>query len=134
MDVGNPSTFERLSIMFEGSVDKMRKWIRGVRITDQETRETMSQVYRDTGVLIDPHTAVGVLASRRYRRDSGFVGHILTLATAHPGKFVDIVQEATGVAPDLPATLEDALSKKKQATTLTASLEVLREFLLAHYG
>jgi threonine synthase len=77
---------------------------------------------------------VGVLASRRYRRDSGFVGHILTLATAHPGKFVDIVQEATGVAPDLPATLEDALSKKKQATTLTASLEVLREFLLAHYG
>lgn len=134
MDVGNPSNFERLSIMFEGSVDKMRKWIRGVRITDQETRETMSQVYRDTGVLIDPHTAVGVLASRRYRRDSGFVGHILTLATAHPGKFVDIVQEATGVTPDLPATLEDALSKKKQATTLTASLEVLREFLLAHYG
>ncbi|MCK5006725.1 MAG: threonine synthase [Spirochaetales bacterium] len=134
MDVGNPSNFERLSIMFEGSVDKMRKWIRGVRITDQETRETMSQVYRDTGVLIDPHTAVGVLASRRYRRDSGFVGHILTLATAHPGKFVDIVQEATGVTPDLPATLEDALSKKKQATTLTASLEVLREFLLEHYG
>ncbi len=134
MDVGNPSNFERLSIMFEDSVDKMRKWIRGVRITDQETRETMSQVYRDTGVLIDPHTAVGVLASRRYRRDSGFVGHILTLATAHPGKFVDIVQEATGVTPDLPATLEDALSKKKQATTLTASLEVLREFLLEHYG
>ena len=134
MDVGNPSNFERLSIMFEGSVDKMRKWIRGVRITDQETRETMSQVYRDTGVLIDPHTAVGVLASRRYRRDSGFVGHILTLATAHPGKFVDIVQEATGVTPDLPATLEDALSKKKQATALTASLEVLREFLLEHYG
>ncbi|MEE8590526.1 MAG: threonine synthase [Spirochaetia bacterium] len=134
MDVGNPSNFERLSIMFEGSVDKMRKWIRGVRITDQETRETMSQVYRDTDVLIDPHTAVGVLASRRYRRDSGFVGHILTLATAHPGKFVDIVQEATGVTPDLPATLEDALSKKKQATTLTASLEVLREFLLEHFG
>ena len=134
MDVGNPSNFERLSIVFEGSVDKMRKWIQGVRITDQETRETMSQVYRDTGVLIDPHTAVGVLASRRYRRDSGFAGHILTLATAHPGKFVDIVQEATGVTPDLPATLRNALSKKKQATTLTASLEVLREFLLAHYG
>ena len=134
MDVGNPSNFERLSIVFEGSVDKMRKWIRGVRITDQETRETMSQVYRATGVLIDPHTAVGVLASRRYRRDSGFSGQILTLATAHPGKFVDIVQEATGVTPDLPATLKEALSKKKQATTLTASLEVLREFLLAHYG
>jgi threonine synthase len=134
MDVGNPSNFERLSVVFEGSVDKMRKWIRGVRITDQETRETMSQVYRDTSVLIDPHTAVGVLASRRYRRDSGFSGQILTLATAHPGKFVDIVQEATGITPDLPATLKDALSKEKQATTLQPRLEVLREFLLDHYG
>jgi threonine synthase len=134
MDVGNPSNFERLSVVFEGSVDKMRKWIRGVRITDQETRETMSQVYRETGVLIDPHTAVGVLATRRYRRDSGFSGQILTLATAHPGKFVDIVQETTGVTPDLPATLKDALSKKKQATTLQPRLEVLSEFLLEHYG
>lgn len=134
MDVGNPSNFERLSVVFEGSVDKMRKWIRGVRITDRETRETMSQVYRDMGVLIDPHTAVGVLAARRYRRDSGFSGHILTLATAHPGKFVDIVQETTGITPDLPATLKDALSKKKQATTIRPRLEVLRAFLLEHYG
>jgi threonine synthase len=134
MDVGNPSNFERLSVVFEGSVDKMRKLIRGVRITDQETRETMSRVYRDTGVLIDPHTAVGVLASRRVRRDSGFSGQILTLATAHPGKFIDIVQEATGVTPDLPPTLKRVLSKKKQAITLQPDLEVLREFLLENYG
>ena len=134
MDVGNPSNFERLSVVFGGSVDKMRKWIRGIRITDPETRETMSQVYRDTGFLIDPHTAVGVLASRRYRRDSGFSGHILTLATAHPGKFVDIVREATGITPDMPATLKEALLKKKQATTLQPRLEALREFLLEHCG
>jgi threonine synthase len=134
MDVGNPSNFERLSVVFGGSVDKMRELIRGIRITDQETRETMSRVYRDTGVLIDPHTAVGVLASRRVRKDSGFSGQILTLATAHPGKFIDIVQEATGVTPDLPPTLKRALSKKKRAITLQPDLEVLREFLLENYG
>lgn len=134
MDVGNPSNFERLSVVFGGSVDKMRELIRGIRITDQETRETMSRVYRDTGVLIDPHTAVGVLASRRVRRDSGFSGQILTLSTAHPGKFIDIVQEATGVTPDLPPTLKRVLSKKKQAVTLQPDLEVLREFLLENYG
>jgi len=134
MDVGNPSNFERLSVVFGGSFEKMRELIRGIRVTDQETRETMSRVYRDTGVLIDPHTAVGVLASRRVRRDSGFSGQILTLATAHPGKFIDIVQEATGVTPDLPATLKHALLKKKQAITLQPDLEVLREFLLERYG
>jgi len=134
MDVGNPSNFERLSVVFGGSFEKMRELIRGIRITDQETRETMSRVYRDTGVLIDPHTAVGVLASRRVRRDSGFSGQILTLATAHPGKFIDIVQEATGVTPDLPATLKHVLLKKKQAITLQPDLEVLREFLLERYG
>jgi threonine synthase len=75
-----------------------------------------------------------VLASRRVRRDSGFSGQILTLATAHPGKFIDIVQEATGVTPDLPATLKHALLKKKQAITLQPDLEVLREFLLERYG
>ena len=134
MDVGYPSNFERLIVVFEGSVRKMRRRIKGVAITDQETRDTMRRVYEKSGMLIDPHTAVGVLASRRYREGSRFDGQILSLATAHPGKFVDIVEQATGTAPDLPATLREAMDKKKQATPLEPSLERLREFLLDRYA
>ena len=134
MDVGDPSNFERLQVVFGGSVDKMREWIKGIRITDPETRRTMLQVYRDSGILIDPHTAVGVLAARRYREEVRFSGQILSLATAHPGKFVDIVREATGVTPDLPATLKEALSKEKEAVPLEPSLDLLKDFLLDHYG
>ena len=133
MDVGYPSNFERLIVVFEGSVKKMRKRIKGVAITDEDTRDTMRQVYEDSGMLIDPHTAVGVLASRRYREISRFDGQILSLATAHPGKFVDIVEQATGITPDLPATLRQAMDKQKQAIPLEPSLERLREFLLDRY-
>jgi len=133
MDVGYPSNFERLIVVFEGSVRKMRKRIKGVAITDEETRDTMRRVHEESGMLIDPHTAVGVLASRRYREDSRFDGQILSLATAHPGKFVDIVEQATGTAPDLPATLRETMDKKKQAISLEPSLERLREFLLDRY-
>ena len=133
MDVGYPSNFERLIVVFEGSVRKMRKRIKGVSITDMETRDTMRRVYEESGMLIDPHTAVGVLASRRYREGSRFDGQILSLATAHPGKFVDVVRQATGAAPDLPATLRKAMDKKKQAIPLEPSLERLREFLLGSY-
>ena len=133
MDVGYPSNFERLIVVFEGSVRKMRRRIKGVAITDTETRDTMRRVYEESGMLIDPHTAVGVLASRRYREGSRFDGQILSLATAHPGKFVDVVRQATGAAPDLPATLRKAMDKKKQAIPLEPSLERLREFLLGSY-
>jgi threonine synthase len=133
MDVGNPSNFERLEVLFGGSAEKMRRCIKGLRITDQETRQTMGQVYRDTGILIDPHTAVGVLASRRYRGESGFGGQILSLSTAHPGKFVDIVEESTGVKPDLPDSLQEAMSKSKQAIPLKPSLDLLKGLLLERY-
>jgi threonine synthase len=134
MDVGYPSNFERLVIVFEGSAKKMQRWIKGVVITDQETRDTMRQVYQDSGILIDPHTAVGVLASRRYFEDSRYSGQILSLATAHPGKFVDIVEQATGTAPELPATLKEALAKKKEAIALKPTLDLLREFLLDRFA
>jgi threonine synthase len=134
MDVGYPSNFERLIVVFEGSERKMRKRIKGVVVTDQETRDTMRRVYEERGILIDPHTAVGVVASRRFIESSRYPGHILSLATAHPGKFVDIVEQATGATPALPETLKEALEKKKDAIPLEPSLDLLREFLLQRYA
>jgi threonine synthase len=134
MDVGHPSNFERLALVFGGDVQQMRSRIWGVRITDRETRQTIRRVYEQTGILVDPHTAVGVLASERYRDHSGFPGSIVCLATAHPGKFVDIVQEATGVRPEVPPALKELMSREKEATPLEPELERLKEFLLGRYA
>ena len=96
MDVGDPSNFERLLAVFNRDPEAMRAVIHGERVTDEETRATMRRVYERHGLLLDPHTAVGVLAAERFRAASGFDGELLVLATAHPGKFSEIVREATG--------------------------------------
>jgi threonine synthase len=134
MDVGNPSNFERLLHVFNRRREAMVGLIRGVAISDSDTRLAMRQVYDESGVLLDPHTAVGVLAARRMRRELSGEARIITLATAHPGKFTEIVQETTGVAPELPETLRAALSLPKRAFPLDPNLEALKAFLRDRYA
>jgi threonine synthase len=133
MDVGNPSNFERISQVFGGRVEAMRELIHGARINDAETRDTMRRVWEQRGRLLDPHTAVGVLAARRYRQSSGFTGSMIVLATAHPAKFADVVQEATGALPEIPASLREAMQRPKQAVPLAPRLEALKELLRRRY-
>jgi threonine synthase len=89
----------------------------------------MRRVYGEHGMLLDPHTAVGVLAARRVWKALGGEVSVITLATAHPGKFLEIVRETTGVEPPLPESLKTALALPKRSTLLQPSLERLREFL-----
>lgn len=127
MDVGNPSNFERLEALF-GSREKMAKLIKGDSISDKETLETIKKYYKDKQIFLDPHTAVGVLASERYLKNN--TDHsIISLSTAHPGKFLEVVEQATGTVPPLPERLEQALKKEKQATLIANSLSDLAAFL-----
>ena len=91
---------------------------RAARADDADTLATMGAVYRDTGLLIDPHTAVGVSAARRAADVPG--APVVTLATAHPAKFPDAVLKATGVHPALPAHLAD-LFERPERTGLVAN-------------
>jgi len=137
MDVGDPSNFERLVAIFGGDWDAMRGMIGERVITDQETVETISAVYNETGVILDPHTAVGFLASERFLSDrapSGESPQVVSLATAHPGKFVEIVERATGRRPTLPPALERLMELPKKSIVLDNSLGSLVNLLLERYG
>lgn len=87
-----------------------------VRCTDEETLDTIRDVHSRSGVLIDPHTAVGVFAARRARR----AGHVqagrplVVLACAHPAKFPEAVYRATGLRPELPARLADLMQRPER--------------------
>ena len=61
MDVGNPSNFERMSWLYGGDLDAMRRDIAGSRHTDDEVRATIRRVYEERGYLLDPHSAIGYL-------------------------------------------------------------------------
>lgn len=71
-------------------------------VNRDETLNTISSFYRETGYLLDPHTAVGVRAARDFI-PQGIP--LICLATAHPAKFDDAVTMATGVEPERPAVL-----------------------------
>jgi threonine synthase len=136
MDVGNPSNFERLTAIFNGDWEKARALIDEKVITDDETAETIRRVRKEKGHFIDPHTAVGVTAGERYlnTRDKGSgEENIMVLSTAHPGKFIEIVEEATGEKPELPEVLEKALHKPKQSIIMGNTQKALKEFLLTTF-
>jgi threonine synthase len=102
----------------------------GRRFDDDATRHEIARTYADTGVLIDPHTAVGLAAARSARRDP--VAPMVVLATAHPAKFPDAVEAATGVRPPLPDFLDDLLERTETFTALPADLATLQDFVRTH--
>jgi threonine synthase len=75
-----------------------------------------------------------VLAAQRYRAKSGFDGELLVLATAHPGKFPEIVREAAGVEPPLPPPLAAVLPLAKQSVPIEPRFEELKALLLGRYA
>jgi len=88
----------------------------GARFDDEATRKTIKAVLEQTGVLVDPHTAVGIAAGRARRRDLGVP--MVALATAHPAKFPDAVEAATGARPALPERLKDLLARDERCAVL----------------
>jgi threonine synthase len=100
------------------------------RLDDDGIRDTIRAVLDRTGSLIDPHSAVGVHAGRACRRDPSVP--LVTLATAHPAKFPDAVEEATGRRPALPPRLAGLMDRPERVTALPNDLGRIQEFVRAH--
>ena len=118
MDVGDPSNFARLAELYGSSLEKMREAIRGERVSETETRAAIRQAHAETGAVLDPHAAVAFAAARRYREDTSGAEPIIVLATAHPAKFADVIEEELGFPPELPDTERDWRSRPLLAVDL----------------
>jgi threonine synthase len=107
--------------------DQEARWLapvfRAARLDDEETLAVMRSVHAETGLLVDPHTAVGIGAARA-RREPGAA--MVALATAHPAKFADAVERATGVRPTLPDHLADLLERPERTERVPADLAAVR--------
>ena len=101
----------------------------GHRVDEPTTLATMAHVRRTAGELVDPHTAVG-LAAAAARRPPRHVA-MVSLATAHPAKFPDTVEQATGVRPQLPAALADLFERPERCAVLPNDLDALRAYIRA---
>ncbi len=99
----------------------------GARLDDEGTKRAIAELYRDTGELVDPHSVIGVAAGRSRLKDKATP--LVALATAHPAKFPDAVEAATGVRPALPARLRDLGQRPEKYTILPNSLEEIERFV-----
>jgi threonine synthase len=99
------------------------------RADDAETLAVIGRVHAGTGRLIDPHTAVAMAAAERVKE--GARGPVVVLSTAHPGKFPDAVQRATGQIPALPPRLSGLLDRSEKMTVLAPELGLVRAHIAA---
>ncbi|MCG8571744.1 MAG: threonine synthase [Spirochaetes bacterium] len=130
MDVGNPSNFDRMLAIY-GSHDEMNQDILGYKVTDSQTLAIISSVYQNYNYLLDPHGAVGYKALSDYRKERGDEETpIVLLETAHPAKFGEVIEKATGVLPEIPEVLKEALTKEKVSIEINAKYEDLKNYLL----
>jgi threonine synthase len=115
--------------------DQYAQWIAPTfsahRCNDEETLATIKRVHAETGMLIDPHTAIGVAAAEAHKQPGT---PIVTLATAHPAKFPDAVERATGVRPALPAHVADLFDRKERIQSLPNDLRAVEDFVAAHHS
>jgi threonine synthase len=126
MDVGAPSNFERMAAHL--SWDEMKAAIVGIAVSDEQTRETIRQVYSSAGYLLDPHSSVAWTAADKALGRIGS-GPLAILSTAHPAKFAEIVEPIT-TKISVPPSLVKAMERKPESRSIPADISVFKDSLL----
>jgi threonine synthase len=114
----------RRFVIPEPALARMRAKFGSGSCNEAETAREIARVFAQTAELVDPHTAVGCHVGRFHMlRDSPMV----VLATAHPAKFPDAVEAATGIRPQLPERLGDLMTKEERFAVLPNDLAVVED-------
>ncbi len=110
----------------EKALKAIRKEFRAGRASEKEVANTIAKTLKDTGYLLDPHSAVGVFVAAKHEKPSA---PMVTLATAHPAKFPDAVKSASGIDPALPTWLADLMNREERFDILDPDLKTVETFI-----
>lgn len=129
MDVGDPSNFIRILEIFHHRFPELKNNLSSFSISDTETLAIIKEVYEAHNYLLDPHGAVGYLSLERFLQGhSGAKG--IFLETAHPVKFPEAVEKATGKEIEIPASVQDIIKNKKISINMKPKYNDLKSYLL----
>ncbi len=126
MDVGNPSNFIRIQELFGNDINQMKESFSSFSFTDDKTRAAIEKIYNNSGYIADPHGAVGYLGLKEHGLSKNDFG--VFLETAHPVKFLDIVEETLKVKVEIPNQIKSVINNKKVSIKISNYKE-LKEFL-----
>ena len=129
MDVGAPSNFIRIQEIYKNNFETLKINISSYSFTDDETREAMLEIYNDFNYVADPHGAVGYLGCKAYLKVNPNA-HCVFLETAHPTKFLDVVEDVIKEEQPLPKQIQAVMGNKKESFVISTYQE-LKSFLLS---
>ena len=128
MDVGNPSNFIRIQEIYKNNFSDLKENLSSFSFTDEQTKVALKEIYDNYNYVADPHGAVGYLGCKAYLKDNKNA-HCVFLETAHPTKFLDVVEDVIKQKQALPPQIEAVMHKTKMATKIS-NYDGLKLFLL----
>ena len=128
MDVGAPSNFIRIQEIYKNNFEALKSNLSSYSFSDDETKAAMLDIHNKYNYVADPHGAVGYLGCQAYLKvapDS----HCVFLETAHPTKFLDVVEAVIKEKQPLPEQIQSVMDKKKESVVIS-TYEDLKTFLI----
>lgn len=130
MDVGSPSNFVRLTRFFNDDWNAINEKVSGAFYNDEQTQKAMREVFGNANYVMCPHTAVAYRGLQDYRKKTGsdFTG--VFLSTAHPAKFIDLVEETLGKSIEVPERLKSLLDIEKVSIKMKPEFSEFKSLLM----
>ncbi|MDX6181590.1 threonine synthase [Flavobacterium sp. Fl-77] len=127
MDVGNPSNFIRIQELYNHDLKAIEKDFSSYSYNDEQTLEAVKNIYNTNGYIAEPHGAVGYLGlKKQLQKHDNAIG--VFLETAHPIKFLDVVEPALGITLPIPTQIESVINEEKVSVKIS-NYEDLKAFL-----
>lgn len=134
MDVGNPSNLQRINELYDNDIQKIKTDICSYTFNNKEIIEKIKEIFITHNYLMCPHTAVAYLGAETYLNAQSLPNKaqtpIVFLSTAHPAKFLDVIEPALNIKIPLPPALQSLVNKTKVATFIPNNYTALKTFLL----
>lgn len=127
MDVGNPSNLVRIQHLFDQNFESLQDSVAAYFFDDAATIKAIQEVKNKYDYLLCPHTAVGYLAIQAHQKETRGTSPYVCLATAHPAKFKETVEDAIGEQFPLPAELERISKLEKKAGLVSTNYEEIKK-------
>lgn len=111
-------------------LERIKKVFVSYSVNDEDTKKTIAESYKQTGEILDPHSAIAVAATKRFMQSEIYENEfVVNLATAHPAKFPEAVVAAGAPNPVLPEFLKDLMTKEEKYEVIEKDLERVKEFI-----
>ena len=129
MDVGNPSNMIRIMDIYK-TLNNLKNDMMSWSFDENQTKETIIKTLNLNHYLLDPHSAIGLLGLQKYMKENTNEINGVFLGTAHPAKFLDVIEPLIEKKIDIPPILENVMEKEKKYKPMQNNYKEFYEYLI----